>query len=104
MAVLLRKRGGRARRDITAPAAVVRRDAASSLGQGEDTVKFGEERRDVGDEQGLGLRDLNSVDDFDRQTDVRDVDYDYIFGGNSVNDDNDDDLMVSSSSSSSQSH
>jgi len=83
--------GGRARRDTSAVSVVDRRDAAPSPGQEED-LGLREIRRDLGDERDLDLRDLDADNDLGRRSaEVRDVDYDYIFG-NSANDD--DDLVI----------
>ena len=88
--VIRRRHDGRTRRDTSALSPVDRRDVAvSSLGQ-EQKVGLGD-IRDLGVERDLELRDLGSDDDLERRSDVRDVDYDYIFG-NSANDD--DDLVI----------
>jgi len=78
--VFLRRRG---RRDAGAMAAVDRHDKFSSLG--EENSLLDDERRD------LALRDWGTDDDLGHRSEVRDVDYDYIFGNNV--DDDDDELV-----------
>jgi len=92
--VVLRRRDDRpvrVRREDSAPVAELdRRDDVSSLGQ-ESRVGLGET---LGDEQrGLEMRDLGADDDLGSRSDVREVNYDYIFG-NDVNDDDDEMVIV----------
>ena len=106
--VVLRSRGDhparRTRRETSAVDTVDRRDVdKSSIGH-ENKVGLGDM---LDEERDLEMRDLGADDDLGRRSEVRDVDYDYIFG-NDANDDEDElvsiiiiIIIISSSSNSS---